>query len=272
MKTLDCNLPFRMFATVLALSAVVGTTAHSAEGQFFDSDGVMLRYFDQGQGAPILLLHGFSGQATDSWNWEPGGLVESLLDSGYRVIAYDQRGHGESDKPHALDAYGMVVVEDVHRILNFLEIERVHLVGYSMGSRVVNKFRELYPERLFSVKLGAFQWRKIEEGRSEEALRERFAARGRLEGRDPRALAAISADYSAWDVSDQNLRDNKIPALALVGDEDELVTNNRELYAMMGNLELVVIPGGTHGGTNAAREKELFRRELLRFVRENGPD
>ena len=62
----------------------------------FDSDGVSIAYFEEGEGDPVLLIHGFASNAQINWvatNW-----VKTLTEAGYRVIAFDNRGHGRSAK------------------------------------------------------------------------------------------------------------------------------------------------------------------------------
>lgn len=140
---------------VLAL-LVLSQVSNATEAEFFDSDGVKLRYFTAGDGDPVLLLHGFSGSANGLY--VAPGTVDALVDAGYKVIALDQRGHGGSDKPHAAEAYGFAMVEDVRMLLDALEIGQVHLVGYSMGGKVANTFRAQHPERLLSITLGGYGW------------------------------------------------------------------------------------------------------------------
>ena len=69
--------------------------------QTFDSDGIDIAFIDEGPraGDPVLLIHGFASNVKT--NWIDPGWVSALTNAGYRVIAYDNRGHGESAKPHA---------------------------------------------------------------------------------------------------------------------------------------------------------------------------
>ena len=64
--------------------------------QSFDSDGVEIAYIDEGEGQPILLIHGFASNITI--NWIETGWVRTLTGAGRRVIAIDNRGHGRSEK------------------------------------------------------------------------------------------------------------------------------------------------------------------------------
>ena len=63
-------------------------------------DGLSLFYDDQGDGGPVVLLHGFA--ADINVDWVRSGILDLLLDEGYRVVTFDARGHGLSDKPHEL--------------------------------------------------------------------------------------------------------------------------------------------------------------------------
>src|SRR5262245_1062648 len=94
----------------------------------FDSAGVNIQYLDTGTGVPVVLLHGFTGSYAR--HWEAPGVVAALQTAGYRVIAMDCRGHGQSGKPHEVSQYGLEMVQDVIRLLDRLHIERTHLVGY----------------------------------------------------------------------------------------------------------------------------------------------
>ncbi|MEJ2372179.1 MAG: alpha/beta fold hydrolase [Gemmatimonadales bacterium] len=128
-------------------SGLAGQETSSAE-RFFDSDGVRIRYLDIGDGEAVVLLHGFSLSAEA--NWSLTGLLDSLPQE-YRMLALDQRGHGRSDKPHDPEAYGLEFVEDVIRLLDALEIETAHVVGYSMGGGVALRLAAHHPDRVRSV-------------------------------------------------------------------------------------------------------------------------
>lgn len=116
--------------TLLSLLCGFGAGAQEAqESRVFDSDGVQIHYVDQGSGEPVLLIHGFTADLRV--NWVGPGLYAGLRDAGYRVIAYDSRGHGRSEKPDDPAMYGLVEVQDAVRLLDHLGIPSVHVVGYS---------------------------------------------------------------------------------------------------------------------------------------------
>jgi pimeloyl-ACP methyl ester carboxylesterase len=99
-----------------------------------------------GSGQPVVLIHAWplSGQA-----WSP--QIPALLDAGYRVITYDRRGFGRSDKP--LNGYSYDdLAEDLHTLINALELDDAALVGFSMGGGEVARYISSFGEdRLHSV-------------------------------------------------------------------------------------------------------------------------
>ena len=103
--------------------------------QTFLSDGVEIAYIDEGAGDPVILVHGFASNI--KFNWIDPGWVSHLRKAGYRVIALDNRGHGESQKLHDLADYGApIMAQDVRRLMDHLDIPRADVMGYSMGARI----------------------------------------------------------------------------------------------------------------------------------------
>ena len=116
----------------------------------FTTDGVRLAYQVEGQGHPVLLIHGFA--STHRVNWVDTGWVKALVAAGYRVIMYDGRGHGQSDKPHDEDAYSLsLMAEDAVALLDHLGEPGADVVGYSMGAMVALVLAMNYPERVDHV-------------------------------------------------------------------------------------------------------------------------
>ena len=105
--------------------------------RFTASDGVGLAYDDQGSSdlKPIILLHGFASNRHEGWRRT--GWEAAFLQRRDRVISLDTRGHGESDKPHAADFYGLErLTQDVAELMAHLDIARAHIIGFSFGARV----------------------------------------------------------------------------------------------------------------------------------------
>ena len=118
---------------------------------FVEKDGVKTYFEVHGQGHPIVLLHGFTGNIQ---LWKQAGYV-SALEKSYRVILIDQRGHGQSDKPHDAEAYSLEKrLGDVIIVINHLGVEQVSLFGYSMGGWLAFALALYFPERVTSLVIG----------------------------------------------------------------------------------------------------------------------
>jgi len=244
-----------------------------AEDFFFDSAGVKIHYTVEGKGEPVLLIHGFGADIRT--NWSAPGIINELSDT-FQVIAIDNRGHGRSEKPHDPRAYGMQMVEDSLRLLDHLRIPKAHVVGYSMGGRITCAIVGYHPERLRSAVLGGYGWyppgnnlldavheqvaESLEQGKGIEPLvrflnpagaptptPEQMAAVNKmfLSINDPLALAAVMRNPAPSPLERQ-LRANKIPVLALVGEVDPLKSSVDRLNGLLPNLKVVVIPKANH--------------------------
>ena len=156
--------------------------------RFASFDGAGIAYLTAGEGPDVLLLHGFA--ADHRVNWVAPGVVDALVAAGRRVIALDARGHGESDKPHDPDAYeDDAMARDARALLDHLGVDRVDVVGYSMGSLVSTR---LVPDeaRVRSCVLGGIGGKsRAARGFSDGAAgAARRRARDRRCGRDHRRL------------------------------------------------------------------------------------
>ncbi|MCA0171482.1 2-succinyl-6-hydroxy-2,4-cyclohexadiene-1-carboxylate synthase [Bacillus sp. RAR_GA_16] len=95
----------------------------------------------EGEGEPLLLLHGFTGSSA---NWDP--LMKELA-RYYKVIALDLIGHGESGKPDELTHYTMESMGNyLKQLLHLLQIDQAHVLGYSMGGRFALSFTVQHPD------------------------------------------------------------------------------------------------------------------------------
>ena len=132
-----------------------------------------------GQGVPLMLLHGFTGDRTI---WDE---VREHFEQNYRVIAIDILGHGQSDKPDDVSAYTMErIAEDMIRLIDALEVEKVHLLGYSMGGRLALYLATQFPERFYSLILESAsaglktEQERIERRERDNALADKIEADG----------------------------------------------------------------------------------------------
>ena len=121
--------------------------------EYFEHDGLRLAYRQDGEGDPILLIHGFASSSLV--NWVSPGWFRTLTEAGYRVIAIDNRGHGLSAKPHDADEYTPTkMAADAAALLDHLGIENAHVMGYSMGARISAFLALEHPERVHSAVFG----------------------------------------------------------------------------------------------------------------------
>src|SRR5262245_10428987 len=119
----------------------------------FQHDGIDIAFHDEGEGAPILLIHGFG--STKEINWFGPGWVSTLVRAGRRVIALDNRGHGASGKLYEAEAYDpWLMAEDAAALLDHLGIARADVMGYSMGGRIGACLALAHPEKTRSLILG----------------------------------------------------------------------------------------------------------------------
>ena len=117
------------------------------------SDGVDIHFLDEGEGQPVLLIHGFASNAVV--NWVDTGWVRHLNRSGFRAIAMDNRGHGLSTKLYTPQDYGTPrMAEDARRVLDHLGIGRADVMGYSMGARITAFLAIQHPQYVRSAIFG----------------------------------------------------------------------------------------------------------------------
>ena len=243
-----------------------------AEDFFFDSDGVRIHYIIEGKGEPVILIHGFA--ANIAANWAAPGVVKALAQN-YQVIALDNRGHGQSDKPHEASAYGLKMCGDVIHLMDHLKIKKAHIVGYSMGGFMTGKLLAEHPERFITATLGGAGWSKtdadqsglevlaksLEEGKGIGPLLVFLTPKGQappseqaieatnkmfLSMNDAVALAGVARGMSQFAVSEAKVRANKVPVLSLIGEVDPLKDGVDQLDGVMPHLTIHVIPAANH--------------------------
>ena len=107
-------------------------------------DGVELAVVDEGSGPAVLLIHGFP-DSSHLWRHQ----IRALVDAGFRAIAPDLRGFGESDRPQEVSAYGVgKSVADMVAVLDALDVERAHVVAHDWGAAVGWALTAFAPERV----------------------------------------------------------------------------------------------------------------------------
>lgn len=255
-------------------------------------NGCRLYYTDQGQGEPVLLIHGLGSSSRD---WE--NQIDALL-AEHRVICVDMRGHGLSDKPrgpYSIQGFA----EDCAALIAALHLHRPHIVGISMGGMIafqlatmhpeipasltiINSAPEVRPKRLREYAmvaqrlilahalplsmtargLGRVLFPKAEQ----HALRETFEQRW-CENDRAAYLASLRA-IIGWSVVDR-LGQICCPVLVISGDNDYMpVEHKREYVARLGDARLEIIEDSCHA--TPVDQPDHCNRLILDFLRHCG--
>jgi pimeloyl-ACP methyl ester carboxylesterase len=228
--------------------------------QRFNSDGVTIAFKDEGSGDPVLLIHGFASNSTVNWrntNW-----MRTLNGAGYRVIALDNRGHGQSEKLYDPELYpARIMAEDARRLLDHLHIDRADVVGFSMGARIAAFLTITHPQRVRSVTLGGMGINLVKGiGGSDDIATALEAPSGEdivddnirayrvfaeQTNGDLRALAACMR-ASREKMLPEQPAGIKCPVLVAVGTEDVTAGSGQELADLIPGAEYLPIIGRDH--------------------------
>jgi pimeloyl-ACP methyl ester carboxylesterase len=251
-----------MLGLAIAASLAAGGRAKAAEekpiSDSFDAKGVRIHYVVQGQGDPVVLIHGLYSSA--AINWQMPGIFADLA-KNHRVVALDLPGHGGSDKPKDDAAYGAQMAEDVILLMDHLNIPKAHIVGYSLGGIVALRVIADHPDRVLSGVLGGMGW--LREGSGLQKIWEDM--RPREGGGVPPACVNGIAKLA---VTKEALKAISVPMTVLVGDRDPV----GELYAVP--LQSVrkdwpVVKIKDAGHINCVMKQE-FKDELVNWVNRHG--
>lgn len=228
--------------------------------QSFDSDGVRIAYIDEGEGEPILLIHGFASNVAA--NWRDSHWVRALTEASRRVIAYDNRGHGRSDKLYDPSLYGApTMAEDARRLLDHLGIARADVMGYSMGARIAAFLVFNHPRRVRRLVLAGAGInlvrgmvgtgplaRALEAPRIEDvsnATARSFRAFAEQTGSDLEALAACMRGPREK-ITPEDLARIAVPTLVAAGSEDVIAGSGKELASLIPGAQFLDIQGRDH--------------------------
>ena len=253
------------------------------------ADGVRLAYEVVGDGTKtIVLVHGFGSSRAQ--NWRDVGWYETLTGAGYRVVAMDCRGHGESDKPHIAAGYGHdEMANDVLAVMSDAGTRNVDVMGYSMGGFIAIQFTIKHPERVDKLIVGGVGATYLD---SPENSRDRvadpkvramiadamtaddpstianptaraFRAFADQQGKDRLALAACMR-APTQNVPREVLARSGRPVLVVCGEKDDLTGGPEPLAAAFAHGRAVVVPRRDH--MTAVGDK-VYKQAVLDFLK-----
>ena len=243
----------------------------------FTTSGLSLAFEVHGSGQPILLIHGFA--SSGKVNWVDTGWVETLVGAGYRAITLDNRGHGQSEKPHDPEVYYPAqMAGDAVALLDHLGIERAAVIGYSMGARIAAFMAYAHPERVVAAVFGGMGLNLINgltdgndiiaglRAPSLEDLTHPTARQFRIfadhTGSDREALAACM-ETSRQPMARADVRRIEVPVLVAVGEADEMAGRPEPLAELLPHGEAILIPRRDH---MRATGDKVFKAAALEFL------
>ena len=245
--------------------------------EYFESDGLRLAYRVEGEGSPILLVHGFA--STHRVNWIETSWSRTLIEAGRRIIMADGRGHGESDKPHDAADYTLeAMAGDVVALLDHLGEPGADLMGYSMGGMVSLVAAGLYPERFDRVIAAGVGERLLDRGKDSRDVVEALLTD------DPASIASPAAKLFRT-FADQNQQDRRAlaacfeavradfpaellpkiarPVLIVAGETDDQAGPATSLAARIPDGHAFTVPRRDHMKTVGDR---AYKDAVLKFL------
>ena len=251
-------------------------------------NGVNINYQVQGQGEPLVMIMGFTAGRS---GWMPQIPVFKKY---YRVITFDNRGIGKSDKPPGPYSTKMMA-DDTVRLMDLLGIEKAHIMGVSMGGMIAQELAINYPQRVLKLVLActyasqdetsgdSLEQAKFLQLTPEQKVtamvslafnkpfyRFMFGVLARVQAR----FMGISGRVGIAGQSEACLKHNTLerlpfitaPTLVIVGTEDRIIkpTSSEVIAGKIANAKLVRVEGGSHCFSFEMRN--VFNREVLSFL------
>ena len=249
---------------------------------YANNHSVRIHYQVEGDGPPLVLQHGFTSSLQ---SWYAYGYVATLRQH-YQLILIDARGHGQSEKLYDPQAYALQHrVEDVLAVLDALQVDNAHYLGYSMGGRIGFGIAKYHPERFLSLMIGGMHPYESPSASAEAriALLQRGMAayvadaetqngpmapdrKARLLANDPEALIASLRAPRGLAGIEQLLLDMTLPCLLYVGEADSFYLGAQEGVKSMPNARFVSFPGLNHSQTSQA--SHLVVPHVTQFLHE----
>jgi pimeloyl-ACP methyl ester carboxylesterase len=251
--------------------------------QFFQSRGARIAFIDLAptgpdREEPIVLVHGFA--SNHAVNWGNTLWTQTLTKDGRRVVALDNRGHGESEKFYAPEDYSLIgMSDDVIELMDHLGIASADVMGYSMGARITSFLASQHPGRARSAIFGGLGMRLLMGDANYQAIADAMEAPSLDELTDAtqksfRAFAEqTKSDLAALAACMRGTRELltteeaaaiRVPVLVAAGTKDPLARDYRDLAALIPDAEILEIPGRDH---NLAVGDKVYKQGVLDFLR-----
>lgn len=248
-------------------------------------NGIQINYRDDGQGEPLVMIGGFDSLLSTWW------LQTRIFKKYYRVITFENRGSGKSEKPHLPYTIDLMA-EDCLALMDWLSIKRAHLLGVSMGGLIAQNIAIKHAERVSKLVLGnCFSCIDDTNGPTNEMLRQtQKAAREMLNPmadlmlnnrlfrsllkpvtrwKDKKAdLYSIESKLEACRIwsSLSDLSKIRAATLVITGSEDRVIKPQSSV-TMASNIrgsKLVIVKGGSH--MLFLEKSGCFNDEVLKFL------
>ena len=241
-------------------------SASTPQGRYVKANGLNMFYEECGTGEPLILLHGATRTSQD---WRPHA---SLFSQYFRVFALDCRGHGRTDNPEGEFSFRLMA-DDVAAFVEKLGLVKPLLCGHSQGGQIVLQAGMQYPSLAKALVISGvtseFSEARFETAKTlgiegpnvvnfeyiEESLPDAVQMWREIQGRpdDPDYWKTLLVQASTmWtttlDYAKEDFEKIAVPTLVILGDRDEwvLVDEAVELYHLVSNSELAILPNTTH--------------------------
>jgi pimeloyl-ACP methyl ester carboxylesterase len=256
-------------------------------------NGINISYQVEGQGEPLVMIMGFTAGRI---GWMP---QIRFFRKYYRVITFDNRGAGKSDKPPGPYSTKMMA-DDTVKLMDLLRIEKAHIMGLSMGGMIAQELAINYPQRVMKLVLAATYACQDETsgGTLEQAKflhltpEKKVGAMVRLAFNRPlyrftfgllaRVQTRFTGASSRVGITGQSeaclkhdtldrLSSITAPTLVIVGTGDRIIkpVSSEVIAGKIPNAKLVKVEGGSH--YFSFEMKNMFNREVLNFLKGNAP-
>jgi pimeloyl-ACP methyl ester carboxylesterase len=243
----------------------------------FHNGAVEIAYLDEGEGEPIILVHGFA--SSKNVNWVYPTWVSELKKHGRRVVALDHRGHGDSTKLYDPEDYHLgIMAGDVRALMAHLGIARADMMGYSMGSRITALLAEKSPALIRSAIIAGLGIGLINGGGPGENVALALEAPSLDDVTDPVGRTFRSfADQTRSDrlalaacmrgsrrlMTREEAASITVPVLIAVGTVDEIAGSAHELQQVIPGSEVLDIPNRDHMRAVGDR---VYKAGVLEFL------